>query len=404
MTVLRSTQQALLVAQSSESKLRMTHAFVQVLYTEVPDAARATQQVVEVLYKTTAVPEARVTQQFIEVLYATSSAIEESPSNTLTFSQDATTENILTRALTSTLTFVGVAAGTGVERVGNTLQFEQVVTNTGSVLNPAALSQIVFTQDAVCAYMRAQDTSSTLTFVQTVHCAKILDTQEASSTLTFSQSVSDFRLTTSELEFTQDVSWAWGGQEIYPTNTLTFSQSVTVDLIINTSASNTLVFTQSTLQGYVAEGATDITQTLTFSHYAVGTIVATDRYVMLQAPYPQVAASVILPAAEHDDKENALGDMKIKRAMDGTRRTYVYRSDDRRLAYTFDMTREKGLELQAFLETYNAEHLRLQNWKGEIWDVQLLTNPLEFTQNRRSDPDGANCAINLEFEGVKLSG
>jgi hypothetical protein len=68
------------------------------------------------------------------------------------------------------------------------------------------------------------------------------------------------------------------------------------------------------------------------------------------------------------------------------------------------MTREKGLELQAFLEEYNADHLRLQNWKGEVWDVQLLTNPLEFTQNRRHDPDGANCAINLEFEGRKLSG
>jgi len=369
----------------------------------VDDEARVTQQVVEVLYKTAAVPEARVTQQVIEVLYATSSAIEESPSSELTFSQDTTTENILTRSLTSNLEFVGVAVGTGVERIGNTISFVQVATVELTLeLTPG--DQLTFTQDAVCSYMRVQGPSSTLIFVQTVHCAKVLDTEEASSELTFSQSVSDFRLTSSDLEFTQDVSWAWGGQEIYPTNELTFSQSVAVDIILSAAAASTLVFTQVANQGYVAVGATIMTQSLVFSHYAVGTIVATDRYVMLQAPYPQVAASVILPSAEHDDKENALGDMRIKRSMDGTRRTYVYRSDDRRLAYTFDMTREKGLELQEFLELYNAEHIRLQNWKGEIWDVQLLTNPLEFTQNRRSDPDGANCAINLEFEGVKLSG
>jgi hypothetical protein len=200
------------------------------------------------------------------------------------------------------------------------------------------------------------------------------------------------------------VSWAWGGQEKYLESDLTFDQSVDVDLIINVSASNTIEFVSVGSTGVVVVGATDMTQILTFSHFAVGTIVSTDHYVMLQAPFPRVEASIIIPAAEFDDKENALGDMKIKRSMDGTRRTYVNRTNSRRLAYTFDMTREKGMELQAFLETYNAEHLRLHNWKGEIWDVQLMTNPLEFTQNRRFDPEGANCAINLEFEGVKLSG
>jgi len=124
----------------------------------------------------------------------------------------------------------------------------------------------------------------------------------------------------------------------------------------------------------------------------------------MQAPWPRIEASIVLPAPELDDKENNVSDMLVKRAMDGTRRVYVKRSTSRRLAYTFDMTRQKGLELEEFLTTYNAEHIRMQNWKGEIWDVQLLTNPLDFVQNRRHSPDGANVAINLEFEGVKLSG
>jgi len=367
MTVLRSTQQVVQVAEQFDAKLRSTLQYAQVLYTE------------------------------------SDPAIDENANNTLTFAQSATTENIITREVVSTLTFVGEALAAWIDRLGNTIPFAQTV-SVEKVLSPATANLIIFAQIAEVDYLRTKELSDNLTFVQTVHCAKVLTTQVASNTLTFSQSVSDFRATASTLSFSQSVSWAWGGQEKYLESDLTFSQLVAVDIVLSASASNTLTFSQSASQGYVAEGATDITQELTFSQFAVGTVLATERFVLLQAPYPQVAASVILPSAEFNDKENALGDMKIKRAMDGTRRTYVYRSNDRRLAYTFDMTREKGLELQDFLETYNAEHLRLQNWKGEIWDVQLLTNPLEFTQNRRHDPNGANCAINLEFEGVKLSG
>jgi len=367
--------------------------------------ARSTQQYVDVLYTSSVVPTARLTTQYIDILYSEPVGLppQEVTSN-LTLTQEVLVQVVYNRSVASTLTFSHDAVTYNNQRIGNTLAFSHSVQVT-KVLNIAVGNTLEFTQAADNDTEQTFYASNHLEFQQTVVVKRVLPIQVASNTLTFTQAVQCSRPVSNHLTFTQSVSWAWGGQQLSASSTLAFTQDAVAQLISNQSAANTLGFTQLAVCNIIREGSTNITQTLHLTQHVVGVVVKpTETYVLMQAPWPRIEASIVLPAPELDDKENNVSDMLVKRAMDGTRRVYVKRSTSRRLAYTFDMTRQKGLELEEFLTTYNAEHIRMQNWKGEIWDVQLLTNPLDFVQNRRHSPDGANVAINLEFEGVKLSG
>jgi len=346
----------------------------------------------------------RQTHEFVQVLYQVSGSIDKSLTSDLTFTQDVVIQAIFNRSVESTLTFTHDAITYNNQRIGNTLAFSHSV-QVRKVLNVLVGSILQFTQAVDYDNDQTFYASNTLEFTQTVLVKRVLPVKTASNTLTFSQEVFVSRPVSNQLTFTQTVAWAWGGQELTASSNLAFTHDATAQLISNQTTANTLTFTQTATANIIRVGGTDVTQVFSITQHVVGVVVKADNtYVLLQAPYPKVEASIVLPAPELDDKENNVSDMFVKRAMDGTRRVYVKRSPSRRLAYTFDLTRQKGLELEAFLNTYNHEHFIMQNWKGEIWDVQLLTNPLDFVQNRRHGPDGANVGINLEFEGVKLSG
>ena len=90
--------------------------------------------------------------------------------------------------------------------------------------------------------------------------------------------------------------------------------------------------------------------------------------------------------------------------MNGYKRTYIKHNNNRRLTYTFSIVREKGLELEYFFKQHNGHSMKLITWEAEIWRVFLITNPLNFNQPRRSAICGPQVEIDLEFEGVKISG
>lgn len=93
--------------------------------------------------------------------------------------------------------------------------------------------------------------------------------------------------------------------------------------------------------------------------------------------------------------------MVIKKAMDNTTYSFVKRTKNRRLKYTFQLNERKGDELRAFTTTYSADDIKLQNWKGEIWRVKLITNPIEYSAAGRWGPVGDRIEVNLEFEGTR---
>lgn len=119
--------------------------------------------------------------------------------------------------------------------------------------------------------------------------------------------------------------------------------------------------------------------------------------VLLQAPANSPETTTILPSPELADVENSQKSLTIKRAMNGEKRTYVRRSPNRLLTYTFRLQRLKLLELEEFVRSYHSESILMINHKDELWTVRFVSNPFEFGIDRRGN-DGV---ITLNLEGIK---
>ena len=66
----------------------------------------------------------------------------------------------------------------------------------------------------------------------------------------------------------------------------------------------------------------------------------------MQAPYPTLQTTTLLPSPQFSDQEALLDTVTRKLAMDGTRYAYVKRRGGRRkLKWTFQLSRNKGLEV-----------------------------------------------------------
>lgn len=127
----------------------------------------------------------------------------------------------------------------------------------------------------------------------------------------------------------------------------------------------------------------------------------------LQAPYPRLQTTTILPSPQFGDSESLRAEVAVKRAVDGTRYTYVKRKGGRKLQWTFRLTRNKALELRAFIQVYHAHKVRATDHAGRVWVGNLMNNPFEFDTTSRAAPAiapmprGEWQTITLEFEGVK---
>jgi hypothetical protein len=127
----------------------------------------------------------------------------------------------------------------------------------------------------------------------------------------------------------------------------------------------------------------------------------------LQAPYPGIQTSTILPRPTFGDQENVVASLSVKRAMDGTRYTYVKQKGRRRFRWTFRLTRNKGLELRAFIKSYFPSKIKVTDHSGQAWVGNFISNPFEFETTARAAPAiapmprGETQVITIEFEGKK---
>lgn len=119
--------------------------------------------------------------------------------------------------------------------------------------------------------------------------------------------------------------------------------------------------------------------------------------MILQAPYPALTTTVILPEPQFSDQESQTHGMTIKRAIDGTRRTYLRTTGGRRrLLWSFTLTRAKGLELRQFIRDHHSSRVRVIDHNDRAWVGWLMNNPVELNQPGR---DGMTTT--LEFEGIE---
>lgn len=125
----------------------------------------------------------------------------------------------------------------------------------------------------------------------------------------------------------------------------------------------------------------------------------------LQAPYPSLQTTTILPSPRPGDSEGLRAVVTIKRAMDGTRYTYIKRKGGRKMQWTFKVTRNKGLELRAFIQSYFASVIVATDHNDRKWIGKFVNNPFEFDTPSRAAPAiapmprGENQVITIEFEG-----
>ena len=97
-------------------------------------------------------------------------------------------------------------------------------------------------------------------------------------------------------------------------------------------------------------------------------------YVM--APYPQLQTTTVLPDPQFSDQQAIVDTIVQKRAMDGTRYVYVKRRAGRRkLKWSFHLTRNKGLELRAFVQSYFASRVRVVDHNGDNWILHFAREP-----------------------------
>ena len=129
---------------------------------------------------------------------------------------------------------------------------------------------------------------------------------------------------------------------------------------------------------------------------------------IIQAPYPTLQTTTILPNPQFSDAESLLDTVDIKRAMDGTLYTYIKSRDGRRhLKWTFQLTRNKGLELRAFIQIYFAKNIMITDHNRSIWIGNFVSNPFEFVTSSKGGPAispmlrGEMQTIDIEFEGIK---
>ncbi len=125
----------------------------------------------------------------------------------------------------------------------------------------------------------------------------------------------------------------------------------------------------------------------------------------LQAPYPKIQTSSLLPHPVFGDSESLRVALATKRAMDGTLYTYVKRKGGRKLQWTFNLTRNKSLEVRAFIQAYFASVIKVTDHTGRMWVGSFVNNPFELSTDKRAAPAispmprGESVSITLEFEG-----
>lgn len=175
---------------------------------------------------------------------------------------------------------------------------------------------------------------------------------------------------------------------------LLLTDTVSVAKTLVRSIVDTLVF-KTTFEKYV--GIADHE----FVSVPAVQVVKVKKVVVLQSN----TLVIVLPAPEFGDAESGTGRINIKRTMAGGRRVYARDNVTSKLNYQFIIDRKKAIELRNFILNSNTKFLHMENWKGELWAVQMTNSPFSFGEDAAwlGSSGGNKSSITLEFEGVRLN-
>ncbi len=121
----------------------------------------------------------------------------------------------------------------------------------------------------------------------------------------------------------------------------------------------------------------------------------------IEAPYPSVQTTIILPSPQWGDSATPTPSVKTLRTMDGDLYTYISTRDKRKKCnWSFSISRHKGLELKAFYNSYSGSRVRITDHEDLVWIGYIQVNPFELTGTERAGnlPGQEAMDITIDFE------
>lgn len=130
----------------------------------------------------------------------------------------------------------------------------------------------------------------------------------------------------------------------------------------------------------------------------------------LNAPFPGVQTSSVLPNPQFGNSEGRVQEINVKRSISGNVRTYVTRGTmpngklRSKMQWNFVLTRNKAIELLEFVNAYHSSQIQVFDHAGREYRGFIMNNPLEISPVRRGAPGaqglpGELCEVSIEFEG-----
>ena len=124
--------------------------------------------------------------------------------------------------------------------------------------------------------------------------------------------------------------------------------------------------------------------------------------IVFKAPCPNFIHSIVLPNPKLGNSETRIRELDIKRTIDGTLYTYAKNTSNFRLVYQIEMTRQKSLELKAFISRYTGFTWEMINHKDVRYKVKFLSDFIlqNFKRSwyKPDDPLGSQEAVTVDIE------
>jgi len=122
---------------------------------------------------------------------------------------------------------------------------------------------------------------------------------------------------------------------------------------------------------------------------------------ILKAPYPSPQTTTLMPSPSWGDSQALTATLTTMRSMNGKLYTYVKTRENRKkYHWDFEISRNKALELRAFINSYVGSLIQIIDHDGDERIGYLRNNPFEFSGAGRANgwPGNETMSISLEFE------
>jgi hypothetical protein len=337
-------------------------------------------------------------------------------------------------SVSEAITVTPVAGGANaVQRLNLTqaIQVAYAIGARGPIVTQSITDTIAVASTFASRIVAQHNVTSTVVLVDTVTVGLGPKRQTVTSTITVTPTIRDSPIS---MSVTSTGTVGQRIQELEPTITSRVTVTPVVNKTTNVLLTDSLTFVQDvqapkTMTHTIAE-TLDLAQVLdrsvVWGRSLTDTLVFPDRYYIRAtsiSPDPIVvpvvtgtivssivvlrsnpAGAITLPAPKFDDSRANVAGITIRRTMDGGKYSFVKSSDRQKLVWTFKISQAKAIELRDWITQSLSEELRITDWLGRVWVARMTINPPTLSADGRFAPEVEFTMVELQFDGVKISG